>query len=105
MPTLSELFPETDPPRHQVVDLESDWFASLWLHEFRHHATRTEPVIAVVRELVTTLRDEQIPAPQAHRALRRAVSLLSTLAGTSRQVDRDGVHINDEVERSQHLDR
>lgn len=67
------------------------------------------PVIAVVRELAATLRDEQVPAPQALHALRRAVSLLTVLAGSgrdvSRQVDRGRADLDDEAESHRHLGR
>ena len=77
MTTLSERFPEIFPPERPIVDHDSEWFAQIWLHEFRRRTARTVPVIAVVRELAATLRDDQIPAPQALIALRRAVSLLT----------------------------
>jgi hypothetical protein len=109
MTTLSERFPEIFPPERPVVDHDSDWFARAWLHELRRRTARTEPVIAVVRELATTMRDEQIPAPQAHRVLRRAVSLLTVLAGSSpaasRQVDRGNADHDDEAQRYRYLAR
>ena len=88
MPTLSELFPEMFPPTHQVVDSGCDSFAHLWLREAHHDTACTEPVIAVVRELAATLRHEQLPAPRALQALRRAIALLTVLAGSGRAVER-----------------
>jgi hypothetical protein len=109
MTTLSERFPEIFPPERQIVDQDSDRFAQMWLHEFRRRTARTVPVIAVVRELAATLRDEQIPASQALRALRRAVSLLTVLAGSdrtvNRQVDRGRADLDDQVEGHRHLGR
>src|SRR3954466_15924749 len=110
MTTLSERFPEIFPPERQVVDHDADWFAKAWLHEFRRRTARTVPVIAVVRELAATLRDDQIPAPQALLALRRAVSLLTVLAdadhNVKRQVvDRGRADIDDKEESHRHLGR
>jgi hypothetical protein len=65
-------------------DPESYWFSSQWLRGSRHLAVRSAPVIAVVQELATILRDEHTPAPQALLALRRAVRLLTVLAGGTR---------------------
>ncbi|GAA2655577.1 hypothetical protein [Paractinoplanes durhamensis] len=110
MTTLSERFPEIFPPDRPVMDHDSDWFAQAWLHQFRRRTARTVPVIAVVRELAATLRDDQIPAPQALRALRRAVSLLTVLAGSDRNVnrqvvDRGRADLDDEAESDRLLGR
>jgi hypothetical protein len=102
MTTLSERFPELIPPPRQVIDREADWFAAAWLNGYRRRIGRTVPVIAVVRELAAILRDDQVPAAQALLALRRAVGLLTVLAGGSPrnrdQTDRGIADIDDEVE-------
>ena len=107
MTTFSEYFPEVLPPDRSVVDGDSEWFAGVWMHESEQHIARTVPVIAVVRELAATLRDEQIPASQAHRALRRAVNLLTVLAGRSsaadRQADRGGARLDGEGPSDEYL--
>jgi hypothetical protein len=75
-------------PAQPVIDHEAQWFAVQWLRGSRHLAVRTAPVIAVVQELATVLRDEQVPAPQALLALRRAVRLLGALTAGTRDDDR-----------------
>lgn len=77
-----------------ATDHEASRFAGQWLRGSRHLAVRSAPVIAVVQELATVLRDEQIPAAQALLVLRRAIRLLRVLtAGTGddsrREVDAD----------------
>ena len=67
-----------------VSDVAAGMFAGHWLHGSRHLAVRTTPIVAVVHELATILRDEQVPAPQALLALRRAVRLLAVLADGTR---------------------
>jgi hypothetical protein len=100
MTTFSERVPQTVPPHRLGVDYDSEWFAGVWMHESEQHIACTVPVIAVVRELAATLRDEQIPASQAHRALRRAVNLLTVLSGgnlaAGRQADRGGAKLDGE---------
>jgi hypothetical protein len=110
MTTLSEKFPEIFPPERQVVDHDAEQFARMWLHGSRRRIARTVPVIAVVRELAATLRDDQIPAPQALLALRRAVSLLTVLAGVDHNVnqqvvDYGGATFEDRIERNRLLGR
>lgn len=91
-------------------DPESYWFSSQWLRGSRHLAVRSAPVIAVVQELATILRDEQTPAPQALLALRRAVRLLAVLAGGTRDENsqredyRRAFDIDIDVERRRLLD-
>src|SRR3982751_5633040 len=87
----SERDPAIFPPEHPVVDHDAEWFALVWLYGFRRRTARTVPVIAVVRELAATLRDDQIPAPQALIALRRAVILLTVLADSDHNVNRQVV--------------
>jgi hypothetical protein len=98
MTTFSEHVPEAVPPNELGMDDHSEWFAHVWMHESEQHIARTAPVIAVVRELAATLRDEQFSASQAHRALRRAVNLLAVFAGgnlaAGRQADRGGAEID-----------
>ncbi|MFC7276033.1 hypothetical protein ACFQS1_18730 [Paractinoplanes rhizophilus] len=91
-------------------DPESYWFSSQWLRGSRHLAVRSAPVIAVVQELATILRDEQTPAPHALLALRRAVRLLAVLAGGTRDENRrredyrHDLDIDLDVERGRILD-
>jgi hypothetical protein len=75
-------------PAQPVIDHEAQWFAVHWLRGSRHLAVRTAPVIAVVQEMATVLRDEQVPASQALLALRRAVRLLGVLTAGTRDDDR-----------------
>jgi hypothetical protein len=108
MTELPERHPEIFPPERPVVDHDAEWFAIVWLNGLRRRTARTAPVIAVVRELAATLRDDQIPAPQALLALRRAVSLLAVLAdgdhNVKRQVvDRGGADLDDNAESNRHL--
>jgi hypothetical protein len=109
MTSFSEHFPEIFPPERPVVDHDAEQFARIWLHESRRRIARTVPVIAVVRELAATLRDDQIPPPQALLALRRAVSLLTVLAdvdhANQQLVDNDDSEFEDEVERNRFLGR
>jgi hypothetical protein len=102
MTTLSELLHEVTLPPRQVVDEESDRFAKAWVNSYRLIIGRTVPVIAVVRELATILRDEQIPSAQALVALRRAVHLLTLLTGdkpaTWSPADRSNAEFADRVE-------
>lgn len=106
MTTLSEKFPEIFPPERPVVDRDAEQFARMWLHGSRRRIARTVPVIAVVRELAATLRDDQIPAPQALLALRRAVSLLTVLTdGDQQVVDCGGAEFEDKIERNRLLGR
>jgi hypothetical protein len=110
MTKLPEHDPEIFPPERPVVDHDAEWFALMWLYGLRRRTARTVPVIAVVRELAATLRDDQIPAPQALLALRRAVSLLTVLAdgdhNVKRQmVDRGGADLDDKAESNRHLGR
>jgi hypothetical protein len=55
-------------------------FALHWLTGSADTTVHTIPVVAVVDELLTVLRDEQIPDPEAYQALRRAVRLLGVFA-------------------------
>ncbi|MEU4215087.1 hypothetical protein [Actinoplanes sp. NPDC026623] len=92
------------------MDHDAEQFARMWLHGSRRRIARTMPVIAVVRELAATLRDDQIPAPQALSALRRAVSLLTVLADVDHSVNRQvvdsgGVEFEDKAERNRLLGR
>ncbi|WP_433724548.1 hypothetical protein ACQP2Y_03570 [Actinoplanes sp. CA-051413] len=110
MTTLSEKFPEIFPPERPVVDRDAEQFARMWLHGSRRRIARTVPVIAVVRELAATLRDDQIPAPQALSALRRAVSLLTVLTDGDHNVNRQVVDsgsaaFEDKAERNRLLGR
>nr|WP_221377007.1 hypothetical protein [Actinoplanes polyasparticus] len=109
MTKLSERFPEIFPPERPVVDHDAEQFARIWLHESRRRIARTVPVIAVVRELAATLRDDQIPAPQVLLALRRAVSLLTVLADVEhvnqQVVDYGCSEFEDRVERNRLLGR
>ncbi|WP_432824737.1 hypothetical protein [Dactylosporangium sp. CA-092794] len=59
---------------------DAEWFAAAWLRGTPDEAVQTIPVIAVVQELLTVLRDEQVPEPDAYRTLCRAVRLLSVFA-------------------------
>lgn len=103
MTTLSERFPEMILPPRQVVDVESDRFAKAWVSSYRLVIERTVPVIAVVRELATILRDEQVPSAQALVALRRAVRLLTVLTGDKpanwSPDDRSNAEFADKAER------
>ena len=106
----SELDPEIFPPERPVVDHDAEWFAIMWLHGFRRRTARTVPVIAVVRELAATLRDDQIPASQALLALRRAVSLLTVLTDGDHNINRQVVDsgsaaFEDKAERNRLLGR
>src|SRR5688572_10457651 len=107
MTTFSDRFSEAGSPEHLGVDYDAEWFAGVWLHESDQHIARTAPVIAVVRELAATLCDEQIPASQAHRALRRAVTLLTVLSGgnlaAGRQADHGGARLDGEGPSDVHL--
>jgi hypothetical protein len=108
MTTLSEKFPEIFPPERPVVDRDAERFARRWLHGSRRRIARTVPVIAVVRELAATLRDDRIPAPQALLALQRAVSLLTVLADVDHSVNRQVVDsgsaaFDDKAERNRLL--
>lgn len=107
MTTLSEHLREvlTPRPKRQIVDQDSSRFAAAWLHDFRRSAVRSAPVIAVVRELAATLRDEQIPAAQALFALRRAADLLVVFASASRegQVSRSRLDSEDRMEADRYL--
>ena len=110
MTTLSEKFPEVFPPERPVVDRDAEWFARMWLHGSRRRIARTVPVIAVVRELAATLRDDQIPASQALLALRRAVSLLTVLTDGDHNINRQVVDsgsaaFEDKAERNRLLGR
>lgn len=72
-----------DASSSTVADLEASRFARQWLYGSRHIAIRSAPVIAIIKELITVLRDEQTPASQALLVLRRAILLLGALtAGT-----------------------
>lgn len=75
-------------PAQPPVDWQAAGFAVQWLRGSRHLAVRSAPVIAVVRELLSILRDESVPAPQAMLAARRAVRLLGALTGNARSDDR-----------------
>ena len=110
MTKLPERFPEIFPPERPVVDHDAEQFARMWLHGSRRRIARTVPVIAVVREPAATLRDDQIPAPQALLALRRAVSLLTLLADVDHNVnqqvvDYGGATFEDKIERNRLLGR
>jgi len=103
---------DTPTTSHMSASLAGDpepyWFSSQWLRGSRHLAVRSAPVIAVVQELATILRDEHTPAPQALLALRRAVRLLTVLAGGTRDENPRGEdyrrNIDIEVERHRLLD-
>lgn len=79
----------TPVPEPETRHVDSSMFAGEWLRGRPQIAIRTMPVIAVVRELLSVLRDNQIPARQAHTTLRRAVCLLGVFtAETGRQYGR-----------------
>src|SRR5207248_10545862 len=68
----------------EPVPYGSSWFATDVLHGEPQAAIRTTPVITLVRDLLFVLRNQQIPGPEAHAALRRAVRLLSVVAEVNR---------------------
>jgi hypothetical protein len=70
----------SDAMEARSVDPHSQWFAAEWLRGSPGAAARTVPVLAVVAQLLAELRDEEIPAEDAHRSMCRAVRLLSVFA-------------------------
>nr|BFE63982.1 hypothetical protein GCM10020063_085080 [Dactylosporangium thailandense] len=87
MTTPTTLATPAQPP----VDYQAAEFAVQWLCGARHLAVRSAPIIAVVQELSSILRDESVPAPQAMLAARRAVRLLGALTGNAHSDDRDAI--------------
>ena len=72
--------PSSPRERPQQASQASLTFAITWLCGTPDDAVHTVHIITLVQELLTILRDDQIPITEAHRSLRRAVGLLKVFA-------------------------
>jgi hypothetical protein len=91
-----------------IRSVDSSIFAGEWLHRSPERAIRTVPVIAVVQELLTVLRDEHMPPHDAYIAFRRAVRILSVFAvdtGKRHGRDEGQFHLSEHVPTEEDLAR